>query len=126
MSVLDDLFYKVYTENKNLDIKNVYYLNRYLKNKIKKLSYRSWHRGIRELDLILGKFSDHHLSTFSEEELDEYALVLEENDLNLWKQISESPFKSSSHISPMLKKICKFYDQSNFYTQGVSKSRPGV
>eukprot|EP01037_Dinobryon_pediforme_P014684 gene14685-14808_t len=70
LSTLDDFFYKAYTENTILDIKN------------------SWHRGTRELDLILGEFSDKHLSTFSEKEVDEYALILKENDLDLWQWIS--------------------------------------
>ncbi|MDC3067803.1 succinate dehydrogenase assembly factor 2 [Paracoccaceae bacterium] len=35
----------------------------------KKLSIRSWRRGIKELDLILGGFSDKYLSTFELEDL---------------------------------------------------------
>lgn len=109
MSTLDDFFYKAYTENTILDIKNVYFMDSYYKNKIKKLSYQSWHRGTRELDLILGEFSDKHLSTFSEKEVDEYALILKENDLDLWQWISGKVALSNDSTASILQKICKFY-----------------
>ncbi|MBY0280961.1 MAG: succinate dehydrogenase assembly factor 2 [Alphaproteobacteria bacterium] len=83
-------------------------MNGYLQNKIKKLSYQSWHRGTRELDLVLGAFSDKYLSTFSEEELEEYALILKENDLKLWEWISGKIPVYHSEPS-ILQKICKFY-----------------
>ncbi|MBY0462701.1 MAG: succinate dehydrogenase assembly factor 2 [Alphaproteobacteria bacterium] len=81
----------------------------YLKNKIKKLSYQSWHRGTRELDLVLGEFSDKYLSTFSEKELDEYALILKENDLELWEWISGRIPVPCNSTTSILQKICKFY-----------------
>lgn len=84
-------------------------MDRYSKNRIKKLSYQSWHRGTRELDFILGNFADQYLSTFCEQELDEYQSILEKNDLDLWDWITGKvsiPIEHSSHI---LKKICEFY-----------------
>ena len=84
-------------------------MNDYLKNKIKKLSYQSWHRGTRELDLILGEFSDKNLCAFSEKELDEYALILKENDLDLWEWISGRVSVPSEHNTLVLQKICQFY-----------------
>ena len=38
----------------------------------KRLSFRSWHRGTRESDLILGRFADAHLATFDDGQLDRY------------------------------------------------------
>lgn len=109
LSALDDFFYKAYTENTILDIKNVYFMDDYYKNNIKKLSYQSWHRGTRELDLILGEFSDKYLSTFSEKEVDEYALILKENDLDLWQWISGKIPLPSDPTTSILQKICNFY-----------------
>ncbi len=43
----------------------------------KKLLYRSTHRGTQEMDLILGRFAKTHLSSFSEDELKEYQLILD-------------------------------------------------
>jgi antitoxin CptB len=35
----------------------------------KRLRYRSWHRGTKELDLLLGSFADRHLGTFDDGQL---------------------------------------------------------
>ena len=52
----------------------------------RKLLFRSWHRGTREADLIMGRFADAHIGTFSDAELDEYERLLEalESDLLAW------------------------------------------
>ena len=36
----------------------------------RKLLFRAWHRGMRELDLILGRFADDQMAHLSPEELD--------------------------------------------------------
>ena len=38
----------------------------------RRLLFRSWHRGIREMDLVLGRFADAHIATLSDADLDEY------------------------------------------------------
>ncbi|MDB4249433.1 succinate dehydrogenase assembly factor 2, partial [Amylibacter sp.] len=37
--------------------------------RLKRLRMRSWHRGIKEMDLILGGFADNEMSKLSIEEL---------------------------------------------------------
>ncbi|QUS34945.1 succinate dehydrogenase assembly factor 2 [Falsirhodobacter algicola] len=51
--------------------------------RLKRLSMRSWRRGMKEMDLVLGPWSDTHLSGLTAEELDQYELLLEENDQDL-------------------------------------------
>jgi antitoxin CptB len=52
----------------------------------RRLLFRSWHRGIREADLILGRFADVHIAEMSESELDAYERLLDiqEQDLLAW------------------------------------------
>lgn len=52
----------------------------------KKLHFRSWHRGTRELDLIFGSFADAALETLDAAELEDYErlLDLQDNDLMDW------------------------------------------
>jgi antitoxin CptB len=60
----------------------------------RRLLFRSWHRGTREADLIMGRFADVHLPGFSDIELDQYEHLLEalEADLLSWVTgISEVP-----------------------------------
>lgn len=50
----------------------------------KRLAFRSWHRGIREMDLILGRFADRHLAGLDRSQLDRYAALLENSDPNIY------------------------------------------
>ena len=37
----------------------------------RRILYRCWHRGIREMDLVFGEFAENHISELSDAELDE-------------------------------------------------------
>ncbi|HWP27717.1 MAG TPA: succinate dehydrogenase assembly factor 2 [Xanthobacteraceae bacterium] len=50
----------------------------------RRLLYRSWHRGTREMDLILGRFADAHMADLAEQELDDYEALLEVPDADLF------------------------------------------
>jgi len=50
----------------------------------RRLLFRSWHRGTREADLILGRFADAHLSAFTAGQLDRYAALLEKSDPDIY------------------------------------------
>jgi len=50
----------------------------------KRLRFRSWHRGTRELDLLLGRFAEAHLDAMTAEQLDRYAALLENGDPEIY------------------------------------------
>ncbi len=52
--------------------------------RIKRLRMRSWRRGIKEMDLILGGFADAELAGLDGAALDDYERLLEENDWDLY------------------------------------------
>ena len=54
----------------------------------KRLSFRSWHRGTRESDLILGRFADVHLAGFDDDQLDRYEALIECADADLFDWIT--------------------------------------
>lgn len=64
-----------------------------LGNKRKRLIFRSWHRGTREMDLLLGSFADKHVPCFGARQLSEYDALLKENDPDLynWYTGREAP-----------------------------------
>ena len=51
-----------------------------IENFRKKLSIRSWRRGTKELDLILGRFSDANLVNLEIDQLDLYEQLLSNED----------------------------------------------
>ena len=52
--------------------------------RLKKLRMRSWRRGMKEMDLILGPFADARLADLDGPVLDAYEALLEENDQDLY------------------------------------------
>jgi antitoxin CptB len=50
----------------------------------KRLLFRSWHRGTKEADLLLGTFAERNLARFGQGQLDEYEAILEASDAELW------------------------------------------
>lgn len=52
----------------------------------RRMLFRAWHRGMREVDLITGPFADAHIGSLSEAELDEFEQLLEvpEPELLAW------------------------------------------
>ncbi len=46
----------------------------------KRLKFRSWHRGIKEADILLGHFADGHLDDLDNRQLDRYENLLREAD----------------------------------------------
>lgn len=54
----------------------------------RRLAMRSWRRGTKEMDLILGGFADARLATLDGGDLDVYEAVLSENDHDLYAWIT--------------------------------------
>lgn len=56
--------------------------------RLKRLAMRSMRRGIKEMDVILMRFTALRLATLSAEELDDYEALLRENDQDLYQWVS--------------------------------------
>jgi antitoxin CptB len=54
----------------------------------KRLLFRSWHRGTRESDLILGRFAQAHLAGFDDAQLDRFEALLECDDGDLFDWVA--------------------------------------
>jgi antitoxin CptB len=52
----------------------------------RRILFRCWHRGIREMDLVFGQFADNELPAMAETDLDEFERIMDEedNDLVRW------------------------------------------
>ena len=75
----------------------------------RRLLFRSWHRGTREADLIMGRFADVHLAAFSDAELDQYEHLLDAlaTDLLSWMTgVSEVP---AEHDTAMFRRVRDFH-----------------
>ncbi len=74
----------------------------------RRLLYRSWHRGIREMDLVLGRFADAQIAQWSEAELDDYERLLEIPDQPFFAWVSGAEAVPAEHDTPMFRRLCEF------------------
>jgi len=75
--------------------------------RLKRIRMRSWRRGTKEMDLVLGPWADAHLTGLSEAELDEYEVLLAENDQDLMAWIL-GPVAAPAGLGPLLDRITAF------------------
>ena len=78
----------------------------------KRLAFRCWHRGMREMDLMLGRFSDRHLPDMDSGQLDRFEKLLENSDPDLYNWITgreAQPPDQDSDILDLLKHF-KFHE----------------
>jgi len=54
----------------------------------RKLLFRSWHRGMREMDLILGSFADAEIHALTGDEIDQYERLLDIPDTEFLPMIT--------------------------------------
>ena len=50
----------------------------------RRILFRAWHRGMREMDLIMGRFADAEIGALSEAELDQFEALIEVPDRDLF------------------------------------------
>lgn len=65
--------------------------------RLRRLRMRSWRRGMREMDLIFGRFADERLADLSAAELDKFKSVLDENDQDLYLWVSGAGKSPAEH-----------------------------
>ena len=56
--------------------------------RIKRLRMRAWHRGMKEMDLLLGNFVDARIEAMTDAEIDHLEELMSEEDQDLYRWIS--------------------------------------
>ncbi len=75
----------------------------------RKILFRSWHRGMREMDLIMGKFADKEIGALSAQELDDFELLIEVPDRDLFGWIVSGTEVPSNYDTPVFRKLRDFH-----------------
>ena len=75
----------------------------------KRLLFRCRHRGIREMDLVLGRFADAHLVTLTDDELDELERWLEVPDQRIFAWINGSEPMPAEFDTALFKRLRTFH-----------------
>ena len=76
-----------------------------IENIRKKILFRSWHRGTKEMDLILGEFANNNVSDMDLEDLNKFQEFLNLSDPDLYKWIMTEDDSLPKELESLCKKI---------------------
>jgi antitoxin CptB len=75
----------------------------------RRILFRSWHRGLREMDLIMGRFADAAIDTLNDGELAEFERLIEVPDAELFGWISGEATTPVNYDSDLFRRLKAFH-----------------
>lgn len=79
-----------------------------LDDRRKRLLFRCWHRGTREMDLILGRFADAEIANMSDDEIAALERLIEVPDPDLYAALVGDTPLSPEYAGPLFDRIKAF------------------
>jgi antitoxin CptB len=74
----------------------------------RKLLFRAWRRGVREIDLIVGRFADVYIGKFDESELDDFERLIEVPNAELYAWVCGATVPDN-HDTIVLRLLVEFH-----------------
>ncbi|MEL8056846.1 MAG: succinate dehydrogenase assembly factor 2 [Pseudomonadota bacterium] len=74
----------------------------------RKLKFRAWRRGFREMDLLMGSFANEHLAGLSDDDLSEFERLLATPDWEVFAWLVGQKPVPPNFESPLLTRIMEF------------------
>jgi antitoxin CptB len=75
----------------------------------RRMRYRAWHRGMREMDLVLGRFADSELAGLNDREVTEFEALMEVPDPELLTWILGQSPAPAQFNTPVFKRLTEFH-----------------
>ncbi|WP_426433541.1 succinate dehydrogenase assembly factor 2 [Bradyrhizobium genosp. P] len=79
-----------------------------LDDRRKRLLFRCWHRGTKEMDLILGRFADAAIADFSDQELGQLEHLIELPDPDLYAALTGDRMLAAEYATALFDRIKAF------------------
>ena len=76
----------------------------------KQILFRCWHRGTREMDLVLGRFADAHLADLSDELLTQLEALMQAPDPEIYKWLSGAVETPANYDTEVVRMIRAFHE----------------
>jgi antitoxin CptB len=75
----------------------------------RKLLFRAWRRGVREMDLIVGRFADAHIEKFDDTGLDDFERLIEAPNAELYAWVIGAEDIPARYDTAVLAKLKEFH-----------------
>jgi len=80
-----------------------------LNSRQRRALFHAWHRGMREMGLLLGPFADARIETLSGEEMDQFEALMEVSDGELYAWLTGSEPVAPGHDTALYKALASFH-----------------
>lgn len=74
----------------------------------KRALFRAWHRDMREMDLVMGRFADREMAGLSLDDLDLFEQLMDEPDQIVFAWISRRADTPPEHDTPLLARLREY------------------
>jgi antitoxin CptB len=71
----------------------------------KRLLYRAWHRGMKEMDLVLGGFADKRLAELDEAEIKAFESIIAYPDVTLYRWLTGAESVPARYDNALLREV---------------------
>jgi antitoxin CptB len=78
----------------------------------RRLLFRAWRRGVREMDLIVGRFADVYIDQFDEPALDDFERLIEVPNADLYGWIVGHAAVPANHDTLVLRQLIAFHNRA--------------
>lgn len=75
----------------------------------RRVLFRCWHRGMREMDLIMGGFADGEIANLTDAEMDDLEVLMEEPDPDIFKWLTGAADLPAEFDTPVFRRMKKFH-----------------
>lgn len=75
----------------------------------RRLRFRAWHRGTREMDLLMGRFADSELGALPEAEVDDLELLMEAPDRDVFSWLTGELELPGNYDTPVFRRLRAFH-----------------
>lgn len=75
----------------------------------RRLVFRAWHRGTREMDLLMGEFADAHAASLSVDDLDAFEALMEAPDPEVFGWLTGAKPTPPNYDTPLLRQMRAFH-----------------
>jgi antitoxin CptB len=79
-----------------------------LDDRRKRLLFRCWHRGTREMDLIFGRFADAEIENLSDDELTQFEFLMDVPDPDLYAALTGKMPPAPEYANGLFERIKSF------------------
>jgi antitoxin CptB len=84
----------------------------------RKLLFRAWRRGVREMDLIVGRFADAFIDKFDQTSLDDFERLIEVPNADLYAWVVGDADAPANYDTSVLRQLIGFHARTEQAGEG--------